>query len=237
LVPALAKSFGLAKLRGATLFLCPRSRYSKVAATVIGVVQLLQRHVAIMVRIKHRYLLFNILYPADAPAVVKSDDPPYLAFHTPSPPHLNGGLLLSTLRASIATHFGDVGVGLASTSLKVVYFSPATSTAIVRCPRQHFRLVWAAMTYMTEVPGPRGSPSITCVVQVVRVSGTIKKSEEELMRRSRRDIIRAKQWEASAGKSTDVLARLMDKSIFVPNTPNAAGDDIVDLDEEDDLSE
>jgi ribonuclease P/MRP protein subunit POP5 len=32
-----------------------------------------------------------------------------------------------------------------------------------------------------------------CVVRVVRVSGTIRKSEEELLRRARRDIIRARE--------------------------------------------
>jgi len=31
-----------------------------------------------------------------------------------------------------------------------------------------------------------------CVVRVVRVSGTIRKAEEELLRRARRDVVRAK---------------------------------------------
>lgn len=193
-----------------------------------------RRNVITMVRIKHRYLLFNILYPASTTGEAKSHEPPYLAFHLPSPDHLNGGLLLNALRASIATHFGDVGVGLASASLKIVYFSPATSTAIVRCPRQHFRLVWAALTYMTETPSVRGVPGKKCVVQVVRVSGTIRKSEEELMRRSRRDIVRAKQWEADSGMHADVLSRWLDKS--VAGTTPGAGEQL-DVDEDDEMSE
>ena len=31
-----------------------------------------------------------------------------------------------------------------------------------------------------------------CVIRVVRVSGTIRKAEEELIRRARRDVVRAK---------------------------------------------
>lgn len=190
-----------------------------------------------MVRIKHRYLLLNILYPETSPANVKPNDPPYLAFHGPSPAHLSGGLLLNALRTSIAVHFGDVGVGLASSSLKVVYFSPTTSTAIVRCLRQHFRLVWAALTYMTEVPGSKGGPSKPCVVQVVRLSGTIRKSEEELMRRSRRDIVRAKEWESSSGMSAGVLARWTDTNPHAPTVQSSVPENIIDADEYDDMSE
>ena len=187
-----------------------------------------------MVRIKHRYLLFNVLYPDSALAANASpDEPPYLAFHAPSPAHLSAGLLLNALRTSIASHFGDVGLGLASASLKVIYFSPTTSTAIVRCPRQHFRMVWAALTYMTEVPGSRGAPSKKCVVHVVRVSGTIRKSEEELMRRSRRDIVRAKQWEDTVGKNAGVLARWIGSTAPGPSMQVQADENVVDADEED----
>jgi ribonuclease P/MRP protein subunit POP5 len=162
-----------------------------------------------MVRIKHRYLLFNILYPDTTPQHSKAPSPPYLAFHPPSPAHVTAGLILTALRASIALHFGDVGVGLASSSLKIVYFSPATSTAIVRCPRQHFRVVWAALTYLTELPGNRREEGKKCVVQVVRVSGTIRKSEEELLRRNKRDIVRVREWEEKTEGGDGVLARLI----------------------------
>lgn len=42
--------------------------------------------------------------------------------------------------------------------------------------------------------GDRGGEekALPCVIRVVRVSGTIKKAEEELIRRARRDIVRAK---------------------------------------------
>lgn len=92
----------------------------------------------------------------------------------------------------------------------MIYFSPTTSTGILRVPRAEFRLVWAALSFVTEISGerPKGprnqgrgggraTPATVgedtpCVIRVVRVSGTIRKSEEELLRRARREVVRAK---------------------------------------------
>lgn len=82
------------------------------------------------------------------------------------------------------------------TLLIVKYFSQATSTAIIRVSRDHYRLVWAALTFITRLPEPVDQP---CVIQVVRVSGTIKKAEEEAIRRARISISRAQK--ASRSKS------------------------------------
>lgn len=95
------------------------------------------------------------------------------------------------------------------------YLSPATSTAIIRCPRASFRLVWSALSYMSHVPdfknpstvdGGSGSGSGAssntgkrfgavvatrpCVFRVLRVSGTMRKAEEEAIRGARREIVR-----------------------------------------------
>ncbi len=64
----------------------------------------------------------------------------------------------------------------------VKYLSNATSTVILRVAREHFRLVWAALTFMDRVPVKNGKP---CIFRVVRVSGTIRKVEEEAIRRAR----------------------------------------------------
>ena len=95
----------------------------------------------------------------------------------------------------------------------VKYFSPATSTAIIRCPRSSYRLVWSALTYITRLPAPKpGKPYYTkdgslrhppksapaaggetqreCVIRVVRVSGTMKKAEQEAIRRARMEVLR-----------------------------------------------
>jgi ribonuclease P/MRP protein subunit POP5 len=52
-------------------------------------------------------------------------------------------------------------------------------------------MVWAALTFITCLPlKPADLP---CVMQVVRVSGTIRKAEEEAIRRARLQIRLAQQ--------------------------------------------
>ena len=68
------------------------------------------------------------------------------------------------------------------------YLSLATSTFIVRVSRAHYRLVWSALTLMDRVPAGRGGgegAGRRCIFRVVRVSGTIRKVEEEAIRRAR----------------------------------------------------
>jgi ribonuclease P/MRP protein subunit POP5 len=72
----------------------------------------------------------------------------------------------------------------------VMYLSTATSTAIIRVSRDHYRLVWAALAFATRLPKPVDIP---CVIQVVRVSGTIRKAEEEAIRRAKDSLVRAKE--------------------------------------------
>ena len=60
-----------------------------------------------------------------------------------------------------------------------MYLSTATSTAIIRVSRECYRLVWGALSFSTKLPKPVNTP---CVFQVLRISGTIRKSEEAAIR-------------------------------------------------------
>ncbi len=81
--------------------------------------------------------------------------------------------------------------------IKVKYFSPATSTFILRVTRENYRLVWAALSFITALP-PENCP---CVLRVGRVSGTIRKAEEEAVRCAREIGVRARR--AAALGTTD----------------------------------
>jgi ribonuclease P/MRP protein subunit POP5 len=77
-----------------------------------------------MVRIKHRYLLVNILYPEQEARKAKQsgsggkDDLPYtVQFRRPGPDQLNGKLLTRLIREGVADLFGDYGSGMVSGSL------------------------------------------------------------------------------------------------------------------------
>jgi len=163
-----------------------------------------------MVRLKHRYLLVTFLYPSSLTGLpIKDSLPDILQFNQPSSDQLTVPLLIKAIREGVAELFGDYGVGVVSSSLQgrlpyqilqqikltnsyssVKYLSPATSTAIIRTPRAHYQLVWAALTFITRLPKPINQP---CVVRIVRVSGTIRKSEEEVIKRAKATILRAQE--------------------------------------------
>lgn len=52
-------------------------------------------------------------------------------------------------------------------------------------------MVWAALSFITALP--LRSAEMPCVIQVVRVSGTMRKAEEEAIRRARLQIRRAQR--------------------------------------------
>ncbi len=86
----------------------------------------------------------------------------------------------------------------------VKYLSPATSTFILRVSRAHYRIVWAALSFMTSVPIKNGKG---CIFRVVRVSGTIRLAQDEAIRRAREFILKAKS--AQGDKSDSVLEGIL----------------------------
>ncbi|KAL1879766.1 RNA-binding protein pop5 [Diaporthe australafricana] len=158
-----------------------------------------------MVRIKERYLLVNIVYPEAAQGQAKANLPDLLVYNQPTANTCNGRLIQYAIKAQVTDLFGDYGAGAVERSLRVKYLSNATSTCIIQCSREHYRLVWAALTMMKHVPTKQG-PGLPCIFRVVRVSGTIKKVEEEAIRRAKQLILAAK--DEMAGKEPNALSSL-----------------------------
>ncbi|CBX93924.1 hypothetical protein LEMA_P035980.1 [Plenodomus lingam JN3] len=156
-----------------------------------------------MVRVKFRYLVVNFLYPEPCTTSTPKSKttpaplPDLIQIHSPTPDALHQGSIMRMIRDAVEDLYGDYGAGMISAGLKVNYFSPSTSTAILRCPRDHYSMVWAALTFTTHLPTK--PLAIPVVVRVLRVSGTIRKAEEEVIRRSKMIVKRAKEWEAQAG--------------------------------------
>ena len=77
-----------------------------------------------MVRIKHRYLLVNILYPEDSKDKKYSkgpsgEDAPYaIQFRRPSDDRVDAKLLARLIRDGVAELFGDYGSGMIASSLQ-----------------------------------------------------------------------------------------------------------------------
>ncbi|ROT39461.1 hypothetical protein SODALDRAFT_249571, partial [Sodiomyces alkalinus F11] len=143
-----------------------------------------------MVRIKERYLLVNILTPTHSGKQLSSDIPDVLIVHQPVPNSLTARSLLNGIRSQIISLFGDLGAGAIEGNAMVKYLSRATSTFILKVKRSHYRLVWAALTTMTHLTLSTGEQR-SCAFQVARVSGTIRKAEQEAIRRARQLVLAA----------------------------------------------
>lgn len=128
------------------------------------------------------------------------------------------------IRANVSENFGDYGAGVLGGSLSIKYLSQATSTAIIRCTRAHYRLVWAALTLAGCLSryggGRKHDEKVECIFRVVRVSGTIKKAEEAAIRRARRQIMAAT---LEDGGTLDAM--------FLDNEVEVEDDDENDLDD------
>ncbi|KAF1950169.1 hypothetical protein CC80DRAFT_427480 [Byssothecium circinans] len=163
-----------------------------------------------MVRVKNRYLVVNFLYPGPTPTSKPTQAvPDLIQFHAPTPDEFHTGLLLRVIRDGVQDLFGDYGAGMVSNALKINYWSPATSTAIIRCPRENYEMIWAALTFVTELPKPLDTP---VVIKVVRVSGTIRKAEEEVIRRAKAIIRRARaEGDGVGGKMVESVVEAVEK--------------------------
>ena len=160
-----------------------------------------------MVRLKHRYIVTRILYPSMLlPAPAKFPMITNLQRPTPS---LDVPQLIRLIRNSVAYMYGDYGLGLISSSLKINYYSQSTSTMIIRVARAHYRILWAALTWLNGTTEPDATAQrqkgVECVFRTVRVCGTIRKAEEEIIEMAKKDIRRAK---SEATSAADPVARL-----------------------------
>ncbi|KAF2754427.1 hypothetical protein EJ05DRAFT_541035 [Pseudovirgaria hyperparasitica] len=186
-----------------------------------------------MVRIKNRYLLINFLYPTPSKASAKEPLPDVVYFQQPSSDALTPQFLIRLIRDGILEMYGEYGAGAVGSGLKVNYLSAATSTAIIRAPRNHYRLVWGALSFITKLPAP---VSQQCVIRVVRVSGTIRKSEDEVIRRAKETIMKAQTAAKLIGRDAGAqLQQVVNQP--TPRLQDSEGIEDDDTNEEDDEME
>lgn len=153
-----------------------------------------------MVRLKSRYILFEILYPNSRDPVdqnqqldasLKRDI--LIRHHQASPSDITIKTIIQEIRRSLKLNFGDYGSGKAGSLLQVKYFSNMTSTGIIRCHREDCDLVTNALVLMNKI-----SNTENIIFNPVKISGTIKKIEEYAIRRSKKLVIIMQQEEKSS---------------------------------------
>ena len=164
----------------------------------------LQFYQTTMVRLKHRYILFEILYPPSSQPSTRDQKAKFAEFsnspkeallhlHAPSPSSVSLRSILSLLKRVISDHYGEHGAG------------------IIRCSRNNFQLVVAALGLIDKIDNQK------VVMRSVHVSGTIRKCEDFSIRR-------AKTLMAYLGKD-DELERGLDEFISMFKTGNGEDDE------------
>lgn len=147
-----------------------------------------------MVRLKNRYLLFDIVYPPVGDprtgnqkqkhnAFSESPKEALLQMHEPSPAAINARSIASMLRRVVEEHFGQIAGGSVALLISVKYFSNKTSTGIIRCSRDNFHQVMAAVALVTKVD------NYNAVMRCIHSSGTIRKCEQFSIRRNKQMIV------------------------------------------------
>ncbi|KAM3163276.1 Ribonuclease P [Lachancea thermotolerans] len=140
-----------------------------------------------MVRLKSRYVLFEVLYPEGRTLTSEnnvnnlSKREVLLRHHQVTPARVTVKTILQELRRVIQFNFGDYGSGKANSLLQIKYFSNRTSTGIIRCSREDYEIVVIALTLMNKIDELEG-----VLLNPIKVSGTIKRIEQYAVKRSAR---------------------------------------------------
>ncbi|KXS18085.1 hypothetical protein M427DRAFT_29838 [Gonapodya prolifera JEL478] len=133
-----------------------------------------------MVRVKNRWILFNLQFHADDDVSTSTASIPMIL------DGIHAGTVSGVLRDTVEYLFGAVAGGVALGGVNVKYYNPLTGLGILRCLRDNHRLVWAALTFVSRI---RQHP---CKIVVIRVCGTVKKCQMAALRWDRQGLLEAR---------------------------------------------
>jgi len=119
-----------------------------------------------MVRLKNRWLLFEVIFEDTLHHSTSSYSSPSQKLEA-----LSTRDVYSAIKDSVQTNFGDYGVGCIASSISVKYFSPFTNIGVLRISRDHYHIVWGATTFITQIKTRR------CLIRVLHLGGTIKQCQ------------------------------------------------------------
>ncbi|PWN54134.1 hypothetical protein IE53DRAFT_383324 [Violaceomyces palustris] len=167
-----------------------------------------------MVRFKNRWLLLSIDTQPPSSAATSSSSPSSFS-STTIKPTLSPQIITRLLRSSLALNFGDVASGAFGGSMNCKYYSHHTGTAIVRCPREGMKYVWAACTLACFNDENQNAPPHRIRIRVIHCGGTIKKVQIKAMMLDekkilglRRKIVAAQEMQSRlAAKAIERLGR------------------------------
>ncbi|KAJ1948872.1 RNA-binding protein pop5 [Linderina pennispora] len=126
-----------------------------------------------MVRFKHRYLCFEIQFHTAAEQALGHQKAGQ------KQPALSSKAIFHLIRDQMQINFGDSGAGHVVMGTQVKYFSSRTNMGILKVPRDHYQMIWSALTLTTQIS------RTPCMIRVWHVSGTIKKCQQAAIKVNR----------------------------------------------------
>lgn len=125
-----------------------------------------------MVRFKNRYILFRINLK-DQPVVSQTD-------------------IFYTIKLLISQFFGINGSAIILPSLSIKYYDPKSAIGILRCPRNEYRKVWCALSFLTCICNSKiknvNSILSGCSISILYISGTIRKCQNRAIKHFSKEI-------------------------------------------------
>lgn len=122
-----------------------------------------------MVRFKNRYLLVELSFSSSSEATQALQTLSYKGLQT-------------ILKEAVLGLHGDYGLACVQRSLTVKYINVTTRVALIRCPRDYHRAVWAAISMISNVH------KVPCAINVLHLGGTIRSCQKFLVRHNQRKL-------------------------------------------------
>ncbi|CCD26327.1 RNA-binding protein POP5 NDAI_0H01530 [Naumovozyma dairenensis CBS 421] len=174
-----------------------------------------------MVRLKSRYILFEVLSPRQEQPSSDSINDIFLNHHRATSKQGTIKVLLQEIRRSLQLNFGDYGSGRVNSMLQIKYFSNATSTGIIRCLREDCELLIASLFFITKL-----GPIEGILLNPIKVSGTIKKIEQHAIARNSKSLSTISKHNQ---KISDDLKKIVQANSDVDDEDESVNDDIMEL--------
>lgn len=172
-----------------------------------------------MVRLKNRYILFEILYPPAEQAAAENIVIQHRQQRKENHVHITSKMIVYELKKMIKLYAGDQGLAKANIMLQMKYFNSDTSMGIIKCSFEFYKVVVLGLSMIQHVStgGENGASVERMMVNVLKLGGTIKKLEEFGIQRNKNLIKRIdfrQRKNSSLSSEKDVVAGSVDSDFL-----------------------
>lgn len=145
-----------------------------------------------MVRLKNRYILFEILYPPASETETENIILQHRQQGEEQRVNITSKTIVYELKRMIRLFLGEQGLAKANIMLQMKYFNISTSMGIIKCSFEFYKIVVLGLSMIQQLSfnGDNGFILKGLFINVLKLSGTIKKLEQFGIERNKKLIQR-----------------------------------------------